>query len=301
MRLAITGGTGFVGSHLIDVALAAGHEIKALTRREQPERDGVDWVLGDLGSRDALEWLVDDAEAIIHVAGTISGQSAAAFEIGNVAGTLAMLAAATAGGVRRFVHVSSLAAREPRLSLYGGSKARAEELVHSSGLDWAIVRPPAVYGPGDRETLELFRMAKLGLMLMPPRGRVSVIHADDLSRLLLALAEPAAPSNTLIEPDDGKPGGWTHREFARALAAAVGTRAAVISSPGILLRLAARVDQLLRGEKAKLTIDRAAYFSHRNWVVEPKRACPRGLWRPQIDTLQGLKDTADWYREQGWL
>ena len=68
-----------------------------------------------------------------------------------------------------------------------------------------IVRPPAVYGPGDRETLELFRMAKLGLMLMPPKGRVSVIHADDLARLLLALAAPDAPSNILIEPDDGKP------------------------------------------------------------------------------------------------
>src|SRR5207342_2253184 len=206
MRLAITGGTGFVGSHLIDVALAAGHSIKALTRRKQTERDGIDWVLGDLGTRDALEWLVDEADAIIHVAGTISGQSAAEFEIGNVAGTLAMLAAATAGGVRRFVHVSSLAAREPKLSLYGGSKCRAEELVHSSGLDWAIVRPPAVYGPGDRETLELFRMAKLGLMLMPPKGRVSIIHADDLSRLLLALAGPTAPGNILVEEDDGKQG-----------------------------------------------------------------------------------------------
>ena len=82
-----------------------------------------------------------------------------------------MLAAATAGGVRRFVHVSSLAAREPKLSLYGASKYRSEELVMRSGLDWAIVRPPAVYGPGDRETLELFRMAKLGFMLMPPTGR----------------------------------------------------------------------------------------------------------------------------------
>ena len=301
MRLAVTGGTGFVGSHLIDAALAAGHSIKALTRREQPERDGIDWVLGDLSTRDALEWLVDEADAIIHVAGTISGHSAAEFEIGNVAGTLAMLAAATAGGVRRFVHVSSLAAREPKLSLYGGSKYRAEQLVHSSGLDWAIVRPPAVYGPGDRETLELFRMAKLGLMLMPPRGRVSVIHADDLAQLLLALTGPSVPSNTLIEADDGKPGGWTHREFARALAAAVGTRAAVISSPGILLRLAARADQLLRGEKAKLTVDRAAYFSHRNWVVEPKRACPPSLWRPQLDTMQGLAATADWYRAQRWL
>ena len=301
MKLAITGGTGFVGSHLIDVALGAGHEVKALARRDQPPRESLDWIAGDLASRDALERLVDGVDAIIHVAGTINAPNAAGFEKGNVRGTLAMLAAATAGGVQRFVNVSSLAAREPKLSLYGASKAKAEELVHSSGLDWAIVRPPAVYGGGDKETLELFRMAKLGIMLMPPKGRVSVIHADDLARLLLALASSFEPSNVLIEPDDGKPGGWTHREFARALAAAVGTKAAVISSPGILLRLAARVDHLVRGEKAKLTADRAAYFSHRNWVVEPKRAAPPSLWRPQIDTMQGLADTADWYRQQGWL
>ena len=301
MKLAITGGTGFVGSHLIDASLAAGHPVKALTRRHQPPRDGLEWIAGSLESRDALEQLVSNADAIIHVAGVISAQKAAVFEKGNVAGTLAMLAAATAGGVQRFVHVSSLAAREPKLSLYGASKAKAEELVHGSGLDWAIVRPPAVYGPGDKETLELFRMARLGLMLMPPKGRVSVIHVDDLARLLLALAAYSAPSNILIEEDDGKPGGWTHREFARALGAAVGTRPAILSSPGILLRLAARADQLFRRDKAKLTVDRAAYFSHRNWVIEPKRAAPPGLWRPQMDTRQGLADTARWYREQGWL
>jgi nucleoside-diphosphate-sugar epimerase len=144
-------------------------------------------------------------------------------------------------------------------------------------------------------------MAKLGLMLMPPKGRVSVIHADDLARLLLALCGPSVPSNILIEADDARPGGWTHREFARALAAALGTRPAILSSPGVLLRLAARVDQWWRGEKAKLTTDRAAYFSHRNWVVEPKRACPASIWKPEIETIQGLADTATWYREQGWL
>ena len=132
MKLAITGGTGFVGSHLINVALAAGHTVKALTRREQAPRDEVEWVLGDLGSRDALEKLVGQADAVIHVAGTINAPNAAGFDEGNVQGTLAMLAAATAGGVQRFVHVSSLAAREPKLSLYGASKAKAEELVHSS-------------------------------------------------------------------------------------------------------------------------------------------------------------------------
>lgn len=301
MKLAITGGTGFVGSHLLDVAIAGGHEVKALTRRDQPARDGVEWISGDLQTPRALELLVGGADAVIHVAGTINAPNAKLFEAGNVGGTLAMLAAATAGGVRRFVHVSSLAAREPKLSLYGGSKARAEELVHGCGLDWAIVRPPAVYGPGDRETLELFRMAKLGLMLMPPKGRVSVLHADDLARLLLALAGRSAPSNILIEADDGKPGGWTHREFARALAAAVGTKPAIISSPGLLLRMAARIDHLLRGENAKLTADRAAYFSHRNWAIEPKRASPPQLWAPQIETMQGLRETADWYKAQGWL
>jgi nucleoside-diphosphate-sugar epimerase len=301
MKIAITGGTGFVGSHLLEIALAAGHQLNALTRRDQPERRGVEWIAGDLSTRDALEKLVNGVDAVIHVAGAITGRSAAAFETGNVAGTLSMLAAATAGGIHRFVHVSSLAAREPKLSLYGASKEKGEELVMRSGLDWAIVRPPAVYGPGDRETLELFRMAKLGIMLMPPKGRVSVIHVDDLARLLLALADPAAPTSCLIEPDDGKHGGWTHREFARALAQAVGTRAAVISSPGILLRLAARADQLLRGDKAKLTVDRAAYFSHGNWVVEPARAPPATVWGPQVETRQGLADTAAWYRQQGWL
>jgi nucleoside-diphosphate-sugar epimerase len=301
MRLAITGGTGFVGSHLVNAAVAAAHDIAALTRREQPARPQVTWVSGDLQDRAALEKLVDGADAVIHVAGVISGGSAAAFDKGNVEGTLTMLAAATAGGVRRFVHVSSLAAREPKLSLYGASKQRAEELVHSSGLDWAIVRPPAVYGPGDRETLELFRMAKLGLMLMPPKGRISVIQAQDLARLLIALTPYGAPSKILIEPDDGKADGWTHRQFARALGQAVGTRPAIVSSPGVVLRFAARADQLLRREKAKLTVDRAAYFSHRNWVVEPKRACPPEVWKPEIDTMKGLKETADWYHAEGWL
>ena len=300
MILAITGGTGFVGSHLIDAALAAGHRIKALARREQTARNGLEWVSGSLEDREAVHRLVIDADAVIHVAGIINSPDAAGFDQGNVAGTLAMLAAATAGGVQRFVHVSSLAAREPKLSLYGESKARAEELVERSGLDWEIVRPPAVYGPGDKETLELFRMAKLGMVLMPPSGRLSLIHVDDLAALLLALAV-AAPGKLVIEADDGRPGGWSHREFGRALGRAVGTRPLIMSSPGLFLRLAARADQMVRGPRAKLTTDRAAYFSHRDWVVDPKFGAPGDLWRPRIETLEGLTQTARWYKAEGWL
>ena len=301
MRLAVTGGTGFVGSHLLDLAVAAGHEVRALTRRPMPERDGVSWIVGALDRRDSLEELVQGSDAVIHIAGVINPPDVADFERGNVEGTLAILAAATATGTCRFVHVSSLAAREPSISLYGASKARAEEFVQRSGLDWATVRPPAVYGPGDKETLELFRMARLGLMLMPPRGRLSLLHAGDLARLLLELCPPDAPSGLVIEPDDGRPGGWTHRQFARALGTAVGKKPAVVSAPGMLLKLAARVDQLFRGPRAKLTADRAAYFSHRDWVVDAKLSPPPELWQSQIDTEQGLRETADWYRAKGWL
>jgi nucleoside-diphosphate-sugar epimerase len=302
VRIALTGGTGFIGGRLIELALAAGHQLTALTRREQKPRDGVTWILGSLEDRVSVAELVEQADAVIHLAGVLNAPNAAAFEAGNVTGTLTMLAAATAGAARRFVHVSSLAARESALSLYGGSKARGEELVRESGLDWAIVRPPAVYGPGDRETLELFRMAKLGVILMPPDGRLSLIHADDLARVLLALAtHPRAPAQILIEPDDGTPGGWTHRSFASALGATVGKRPLIVSAPAPLLRLAARADRLVRRANAKLTPDRAAYFAHPDWTVDPTRAAPAELWRPTIATQQGLAETGAWYRSQGWL
>ena len=301
MRLAVTGGTGFVGVHVIDAAIAAGHEVNALTRRDQPPRAGLTWIGGNLEDREALKRLVENADAVIHVAGVINAPDAAGFEAGNVAGTLAMLAAATAAGIHRFVHVSSLAAREPQLSLYGASKARAEDLVESSGLEWAIVRPPAVYGPGDRETLELFKMARRGFVLLPPKGRVSLIHVDDLARLLLALTQRGVAKRLLIEPDDGRPDGWSHKEFAQALGRAVGRRNVSLSAPRPLLRVGAFLDGLFRRGRAKLTQDRAAYFSHPDWVAHPHNAPPSGLWHPQIETHQGLAATAAWYREQGWL
>ena len=213
---------------------------------------------------------------MVHIAGVINARDAAAFEAGNVAGTLAMLAAATAAGTTRFVHVSSLAAREPKLSRYGASKARAEELVEGSGLDWAIVRPPAVYGPGDKETLELFKMARLRLMLLPPKGRLSMIHVDDLCRLLLALAQGEEPRQRhLSSPTTAARAAGATRSSPRALGLAVGRRNLSLSVPAAMLRLGAAVDQLVRREKAKLSPDRAAYFSHRDWVADPSAQAAR--------------------------
>jgi uncharacterized protein YbjT (DUF2867 family) len=301
LKLAITGGTGFVGGRLIGLALAEGHEVRALTRRPQDPREGVTWIQGALDDQASLERLAEGADAVIHVAGVINAPDLAGFESGNVTGTSAVLAAAEKVGVSRFVHVSSLSAREPKLSAYGASKAGSESLVAASGLSYAIVRPPAVYGPGDKETFELYRMAKRGFVLLPPEGRLSLIHVDDLGRLLLALADPEAPKGILVEPDDGRHGGWSHAEFGKALGKALGRTVATVSMSQPILNFFAKVDGWVRGPRAKLTADRVAYFCHPDWMVDPGRGAPETLWKPQIETLKGLEDTANWYRDAGWL
>ncbi|MDH7639405.1 NAD-dependent epimerase/dehydratase family protein [Sphingomonas oryzagri] len=300
--LAVTGGTGFVGRHLIDAALAQGHLVRALTRSPRPPRDGVQWIYGSMEKPLALSQLVAGADAVIHVAGVVSAPSREEFAIGNVEGTLAVVDAARAAGIRRFVHVSSLAAREPKLSNYGWSKARAEIIVAASALDWTIVRPPAVFGPGDREMLELFRAAARGLVPHPPGGRLSVIAAQDLVRLLLAVLPDDDESQAAIyEPDDGRPGGWAHGEFAQAIGMAVGRRVRAQPVPGWAMRAGAKIDAMVRGPNAKLTDDRVSYFLHDDWVANPEFRPPAHLWRPQLATLDGLAVAAESYREEGLL
>jgi nucleoside-diphosphate-sugar epimerase len=255
---------------------------------------------GALDRPESLLKLCTGADAVVHIAGLISG-SKEAFETVNVGGTAAMIDAARRAGVRRFIHVSSLAAREPELSNYGKSKARSERLVAASGLDWTIIRPPAVYGPGDRETLELFKMAKRGLVALPPKGRFSLIHAEDLCRLILTVIDEPETVSEIYEPDDGQENGWAHRHFARTLGRLYGKRAATLSMPKIVLKGASRLDRLFRRSRAKLTPDRVNYFCHPDWVANADRRPPANLWHARIRTPTGLKATADWYREQGWL
>ena len=300
MILAITGGTGFVGGKLIELAVAAGHEVRALTRRPQPDMARVTWVSGALDTPLALTSLMRGADAVIHVAGVVNAPDRAGFAAGNIAGTQAVVDAATVTGVQRFIHVSSLAAREPGLSDYGWSKAGAEHVVEASSLNWMIVRPTAIYGPGDMEMRDMFRMAKFGLALLPPPGRMSVIEVSDLARLLLALVA-SNHGRLILEADDGAPGGWTHGDFARAIGTAVGRPVLPLALPKAILSLAARADRLLRGPNAKLTADRVGYLSHPDWTVDPAKRPDSTLWQAEIPTLQGLAETASWYRAKGLL
>jgi nucleoside-diphosphate-sugar epimerase len=297
--LAITGATGFVGRALVEQALAAGHHVRALTRSPQPERDGVSWIDGALNRPDSLVQLVTGADAVVHVAGVVNAPDRAGFVAGNVDGTRAMLAASHQGCVRRFVHVSSLSAREPHLSNYGWSKAEAETLVEASGLDWSIVRPSGVYGPGDTEMRDLFRAARWGVALLPPRGKVSLVAVEDLAHLLLTLATTAiAPA--VYEVDDGHV--LSHEALAQAIGRAVGRRRVLaLHLPERVLRIGARIDRAARGTGAKLTADRVGYLVHPDWTARPALRPPSDLWTPQVGLPEGLATTARWYRAHGLL
>lgn len=301
--VALTGGTGFVGQATRAVLAAKGVRVRALARTIPPGEDDVEWISGGLGDEDALARLVAGVDAVIHVAGLTNARDPAAFEVANVEGTRNLLVAVKQAGVQRLVCVSSLSAREPQLSAYGASKERAERLVMDSGLDWTVVRPPAVYGPRDRDMFELFRLAKLGVVPVPPPGRVSLIHVDDLAALLVALIPGGdMVSGKLFEPDDGHLGGWTHAEMALLIADAVGgRRPLVLSLPKVLLSFAAQADRLVRGDKARLTPDRVGYMAHPDWVARPDFQVSPAIWRPRIASRDGLESTARWYRAQGWL
>ena len=183
-----------------------------------------------------------------------------------------------------------------------GPRRRSEQLVAASGLDWTIVRPPAVYGPGDRETFELFKMARRGLVALPPKGRFSVIHVEDLCRLILALLDAPRQLGETYEPDDGREDGWDHRHFARTLGRLFGKprRHRRDAEDGAAGRRAARPPGPPRQGQADPRPG-PLFLPPRLGRRRRAQARPRRSGRPQVRTPTGLKATADWYRAQGWL
>ena len=306
MIVAVTGATGFVGRHLI-AALAgeAGVSVRALARRPAPdiEAAGATLVRGGLEDAGALSALTDGAGAVVHCAGVVAAPRASDFHAANAEGTAAVLRAADPAA--RLVHVSSLAAREPGLSAYAASKRRSEELVAASGRsDAVVVRPPAVYGPGDRATLPIFRQLGRGLLVAPAAraARFSLIFVADLATLLARLALGSARPGRPIEPDDGRPGGYGWGDLAGIAGSTSGRPIRTLYVPARLLWPAAWAAEAW-GRAARrappLSRDKLRELGHGDWVCGP---LPAGLdWRPSTDFAKGYVATAAWYARAGWL
>lgn len=299
---AVTGATGFIGAHLTSALVASGFDVRALVRAPQSPRDKVTWIAGDLATPAALETLVDGAQLVVHLAGAIKGLNDAAFTVVNVDGTRALIDAMLRQDCRRLVHVSTLAARQPSLSAYARSKADAETLVRASGLDWSIIRPPGVYGPGDKETLAFFKAARWPLVPVPqPAQRTAVIHGADLASALIAAADPAMIGHS-AEVSDGTD--LTLAQLLGQLSKALGTSARTIPLPRPAMLVAAHMAQItahIRGQAHILTPGKVAELYCPDWSVSDRTLEGRTGWQPRIALADGLAQTARWYQAQGWL
>ena len=305
-RVAVTGATGFVGPHLVAALARRGWKIRLLVRRWSPlpSLAGVaaDMVLGDVSDEAALRRLVDGADAVVHAAGLIKARRPSDFMAVNRDGTA--LASALAPDAR-FVLLSSLAAREPTLSFYGASKRAAEEVVASRSGPWLTVRAPAVYGPGDRETLAYFRAVARGFAPRPnlPDARLSLIHVADLAEAL-ALAVERPPPASVCEIDDGREGGYGYGDMQAAAEVALGRKARTLPIPRIVMDGVALINgasQALGGPARILTRGKVNEIFHSDWTVHDRGLAAAVGFAARYDLASGFADTILWYRRHGWL
>ena len=302
LSVALTGATGFVGSHVLQQLLDRGHIVKALTRSATPvSHPSLTWVSGDLQNKAALAELVANTDVVVHIAGVIEATDQQCFIEGNVEGTSNLLTAIEGENIsppHKYIHLSSLAAREPSLSPYGASKAEAEAMVlqRSTCDQNTILRAPAVYGPGDMETLAYFTAATASLGIVPGRAsnRTSLIHVHDLSEAIIYLVEHQQPEETVLDVHDGTKNGFSVRDVLE------------IINPGrrrwfntlylglpLLLTVAWLSSLLSKGK--------ATYLSHPDWVCHGTSMASVTSWSASTNARTGMQQTRKWYEEQGFL
>lgn len=321
--VAVTGGTGFVGSHLVDTLCAAGIRPRVLVRDPSSPRwigdRPVEWVPGSLEDGEALEDLVRGAKTIFHLAGVVTADGAADFDRGNRDGTARLVKSIRSGAsAARLVHVSSLAAVGPAptpegvgpeaeplpVSDYGRSKLAAEREVTALGDDvwWAIVRPPAIYGPRDTDMFELFKMVHGGWATIPTGEHwLTVAYVADVVRGILAAA--------VAENDGriyhlGEPGPYRLEAVFGQIAEAGERRVRIIRVPPTVVDLVARLAVPLRRTglwRTALTRDKAREARQACWTARTGDSLAALAVGEQTSLCSGAGDTWSWYREQGWL
>jgi len=332
----VTGASGFIGQHLVRRLIERGDRVSCLVRATSPldelRSSGARLIVGDATDRAGMERALAEsrADVVFHLAGLLKAVRTADFARVN-AGGVESVAAACAGRAGRplLIVVSSLAAAGPcagdqplmegdspaPVSAYGRSKLAGELAAarHAGEMAITIVRPPIVFGPGDRGVLEMFRpIAHSGLHIVPgwKERRVSLIHVADLVALLLL----AAGKGERLRPD-GAPGQGvyfvaaehdpTYAELGQAIARAMGKkRATVVHVPGPLVRLVGLCGDSLghvRQRPGWVNSDKMAEALAGSWMCSSAKARTRLGWSPAATLAVRLRETAQWYRQAGWL
>jgi len=321
----VTGASGFVGSHIVDELLRRGARVRCLLRstssRQWLEGKAVEYAEGDVYYREGLDRAVAGADWVVHAAGLTSARDAAEFHRANVTGTENILAASLDANPkpRRFLYISSQAAagpsrngtpvsedQEPRpVSTYGSTKLGGETLVMRAAdrLPVTVIRPPTVYGPREKALLKYFRAVKHHLRpYLGGAKSFSIVYAEDHARAVwTALNHEAAVGRIYFV---GGPDATSYEEMGALVVRAMGTWALRLPIPALALQAGA-----LAGELAAAATGKAPFFSREKfreitagtWIVSSRKIRVELGWAPMTPLEQGVRATADWYREAGWV
>ena len=301
--IALTGATGFIGGALVHRLRAANWQIRALVRPTS-KRDhlaclGVHWVKGDLDDLESLRCLVRNTYAVVHCAGAVRSASSAYFTHVNSHGVVRLVQAATEQHpMPRFLLVSSLTAREPHLSPYAASKRQGEEALATGAgqMPWAVLRPPPVYGPGDKEMLPLFRWIYRGIapVLSPNDARFSMLYISDLVDAIAQWLAFGSAMQRVFELHDGQRNGYGWEDLIHTIVRLRGRRVHRIPIPSPLLAQLARLNTItaqLTGYTPMLTPGKVRELRHLNWVCDNTMFSSETGWSPQVLLEEGLRRT----------
>lgn len=295
--VAVTGAAGFVGQALVARLLAEGYDVRALVHKRSLPLDhpALQVVAGALDDEPTIRRLIDGADVVVHVAGVVRGRDAKDFLPVNADGVerVAQMAAAQPAPPR-VILISSLAARQPGLSHYAASKREGEaRLAAVDALSGSVLRPPAIYGPGDRELLPLFDLMARGVVPLPGKAhaRASLLHVDDLAQAVLALI--SRPASGVFELHDGRAGGYDWEEMAAIVEAVAGRgRGWRVRLPGPVLHGVAATNLFLArifGYQPMLTPGKVRELRHPDWVGDNTALSRATGWQPRIPLSEGLR------------
>jgi nucleoside-diphosphate-sugar epimerase len=318
--IVITGGTGFIGSHLTKRLQSSGERIRALSRRPAPVQDptsSTQWVQSDFSDSLALERALDGAKTVIHLAGVTKALRPADYIEGNVRTTERLARAAARCGLR-FVHVSSLAAIGPSLngvpvtedsephpvSEYGRSKLAAELAVRSLLPDAVIVRPPVVYGPGDTDVFQLLKSISRGLVLEIAGGErwFSAIYVEDLVNGILAAARSDCSPGRAYFLTHPKASTWS--DLAAAASRIMHRRPRVVRVTLAVAKgvgFGAELWSRMTRKPGIISRDKIAEAVCPCWTCDHRRAAAELGFTASTPLEDGLARTLAWYKEAGWL
>lgn len=324
-RFLVTGANGFVGSSLCRHLVQQGAQVAALVR---PTSDlslladvSVERRLGDVCDEDALVHALRDIDVVLHVAGVIAARDEAGFlrvNQGSVQ-TLGRAIARSEAPPRRVVLVSSISAAGPAapgtprtegdapapVSMYGRSKLAGETAMSSlpAGVQRVIVRPPVVFGPGDRATLPLFQLASRGwAMCNGPDPQMSYVHVDDLAQALTLAGTHADADGGIFYVRSDAVGRMS--EFQRAIGDAAGRATRTLPVPSWTMRLAgvgADLRASITGRADVMSSDKVREGLVSSWEIDDTALRTRLGYRPRYTLASGVQHALAWYQAQGWV